>query len=167
MRDGGGMSEIERKKHWMAMIAESTIIFQDMKIVEYVAFLEAENKRLNEEKTARLKWRSTSGWEKAAIVAIDGLSCKFLGYRIYPKSCGYFDVYLDSVAGILPTDLVAIVNFAKSTDPQAGLILVYNIWESEFDEAKPSLIYDVASKLWKAKPTKRYHSEYTIFPEQG
>lgn len=63
MRDGGGMSGIERKKHWMAMIAEATIIFQDLKIVEYVAFLEAENERLNEEKTARLKWRSTSGWE--------------------------------------------------------------------------------------------------------
>jgi len=95
-----------------------------------------------------------------------GLSCKykFEGYRI--SRTGLLDVYLDSVSGIEPSDLAAIVSFAENTDPKAVGILVYVPHNSDHDEPKASLIYDSRSRIWKAKPTKLYHREYLpIFPE--
>ena len=66
-----------------------------------------------------------------------GLSCKykFEGYRI--SRTGLLDVYLDSVSGIEPSDLAAIVSFAENTDPKAVGILVYVPHNSDYDEPKP------------------------------
>jgi len=95
---------------------------------------------------------------------IEGLRCKFEGYRI--SRTGFLDVYLDSVSGITSSDLTAIVNFAENADPKAVGILVYVPHISEYDEPQASLIYDFRSKIWKAKPTKLYHREYLpFFPE--
>ena len=88
----------------------------------------------------------------------------FEGYRI--SRTGFLDVYLDSVSGIKPSDLAAIVNFAEKTDPKAVGIYVYVPHDSEYDEPHASLIYDFRSRIWKAKPTKLYHREYVpLFPE--
>jgi hypothetical protein len=95
---------------------------------------------------------------------IDGLKCKFEGYRT--SRTGFLDVYLDSVSGIKSSDLTAIVNFAEKTDPEAVGIYVYVPHISEYDEPQASLTYDFRSRIWKAKPTKLYHREYVpFFPE--
>ena len=96
---------------------------------------------------------------------IDGLRCKikFEGYRT--SRTGFLDVYLDSVSGIESSDLAAIVNFAEKTDPLAVGIYVYVPHNSEYDEPQASLIYDSRSRIWKTKPTKLYHREYTPFSQ--
>lgn len=92
---------------------------------------------------------------------IEGLRYKFKfeGYRI--SRTGFLDVYLDSVSGIESSDLAAIVYFAEKTDPQAVGIYVYVPHNSEYDKPQASLIYDSRSRIWKTKPTKLYHKEYT------
>ena len=83
-----------------------------------------------------------------------GLSCKykFEGYRI--SSTGLLDVYLDSVSGIEPSDLAAIVSFAENTDPKAVGILVYVPHNSDYDEPKASLIYDSRSRICRFSQNK-------------
>ena len=99
----------------------------------------------------------------ASEMTIEGLRCKFEGYRI--NRSGFMDVYLDSVSGIKPSELAAIVNFSENADPKAVGIYVYVPHHSEYDEPQASLIYDFRSKIWKAKPTKLYHREYVpLFP---